>query len=118
MHDSTNPGASGARRRANAAIFGFLATAVALIALLLPRLNAEKSGFASFCQIRMAMSKSQVDAVLQDHKTPCQWRGLGPAGEKCEFTDFWREYRIVLDLKTDKVVRKSFTFKPFRFVTH
>jgi hypothetical protein len=118
MRNSISPAETSARLNAAALAFGFLVTAALLTALLLPRLSAEKSAFPSFCRIRMAMSQGQVEGVLEDQKISCRWKGLASVGAICEFADFWRDYRIVIDRRTDKVVRKTFTFKPFRFVRH
>jgi hypothetical protein len=98
-----------------AAALGFLLAALVTFFFLSSRYATERSAFAPFSQIKLAMSQAQMENILRDEGVFYRARTSSDRAF-CEFSDFWREYRIVLDSRTRKVVRKSFGFKRSRFL--
>jgi hypothetical protein len=99
-----------------AAGLGFLSTTILSLFFLSSRYHTERSAFTPFREIKLTISQAQMEDVLRDQRVIYHWSGTSPDRAICQFTDFWREYRIVLDPKTRKVVRKSFGFKRSRFL--
>jgi hypothetical protein len=114
MHSTVSFVGSKSRRRA--ALLGFLVTVALVLALLAPQLLRQRSAFAVFNEVKLTMSRGQVQNLLRSGGIACRWSGAVSSNEICEFSDFWREYRIAISTQTGQVVRRSFAFKSGRFV--
>lgn len=113
MHSSVS--SLGRKSRQRAALLGFLVTIALVFALLAPRLLRQRSAFAVFNEVKLTMSRGQVQNLLRSGGIAYRWSGVS-SSEICEFSDFWREYRIAISIQTGQVVRRSFAFKSGRFV--
>lgn len=88
-----------------------LAIGVAIaIALNLPFFLYDITRYLSharaFHEIRLRMTREEVDRVLHEHGTRCAM-----IGSICLFSDFWREYSVNINPTSNQVTRKYFAFR-------
>jgi hypothetical protein len=113
---TTTPSTS-TKARLLAGLIGFLIVALIIACFLAPHVFARRSAEAAFQRIKLTMPKSQVEQILTEAGISCRWPdAAGTAPMACYFSDFWREYRIALNRKTNQVDRKSFGFKRSRSI--
>jgi hypothetical protein len=92
---------------------GFISSAVLVLCFFVPRLLHQGPTFGVFERVKLTMPRTQAETLLRSGGAICRWAS---ADSICEFSDFWREYRIVMSSQTGTVVRKSFAFKHSRFI--
>ncbi len=66
-----------------------------------------------FAQIRIGMSGSEARNILESGQIWCGLAGKG-RGPECRFSDFWRDYEIMVDSERKVVTGKSFRFRRHR----
>lgn len=80
--------------------------------LLIPHVFSQKSASNVFDEIELGASKSTVEQILGRNGIHCRLPIDGPKLiVVCDFSDFWRDYQVVVEADTNQVVRKSFTFR-------
>lgn len=99
-----------------AALAGFAIAAVLVSSLLGPRVYAQPSAYSPFKQIKLGMTRSQMEDILRARRIVFHCADASQNPAPCEFSDFWREYRIAVDSQAHRVNRKSFAFKRSRFI--
>ncbi len=63
-------------------------------------------------QVQLGMSRADVSALFAKNDVLCGSYQVGESvRSECWFRDFWREYRIVFEPNTGRVMRKHFFFK-------
>jgi len=86
------------------------------LALAGPFLVADAYGHFSaaraFEQVHLGMPRLEAESILLKEGIWCGWPGVSDASDSvCCFSDFWRNYLIVVDPSTGVVSRKYFAFK-------
>jgi hypothetical protein len=113
----TTTSSTSTKARLLAGFIGFILAALIIACFLAPHVFARRSVDAAFQRIKLTMPKSEVEQILTEAGISCRWPdATGTRPMACEFSDFWREYRIAVDRKTNQVDRKSFGFKRSRSI--
>jgi hypothetical protein len=112
-NETAMPTRNGSRHAAAKIIGGGIFLAVlSSLALLLSNLASYSSSLAAFEEIKLAMTRRQVQWILSRYERSC---GSVPSNSttagKCQFSDFWRVYELVFDPTTDRLESKRFYFR-------
>lgn len=69
-----------------------------------------------FDRIQLGMDREEAISVLGQGEVLCELT-VSTGNSSCHFSDYWRDYQIVLDRDTGKVFSKIFAFRKRKYIS-